>query len=95
MIRRLVAAFAYRDRLRALKRSRLNVSARGGSTIEAAYDDQIVRYFLMRATRDGAPREGRHLIWMPPADALQRLSFSEARASLQKALRLMKERGLL
>jgi 8-oxo-dGTP pyrophosphatase MutT (NUDIX family) len=63
--------------------------------IQVAGENRIIRYFLMRAVRSGRPGEGRRSLWLSPHDALERLSYSRSRASLRKALDLMRERGLL
>jgi 8-oxo-dGTP pyrophosphatase MutT (NUDIX family) len=62
--------------------------------IHVAGEDQVIRYFLMRALEDGSPGEGRRALWLPAAEALHRLSFPESRAPLRKALHAMHERGL-
>ncbi len=48
--------------------------------------DQVIRYFLMRATSDALPGEGRQAVWLPLAEAERRLSFEEARSTLRRAL---------
>jgi 8-oxo-dGTP diphosphatase len=58
-------------------------------------EDRVVRYFLMRAIRNGSPGEGRRSLWLSPDEALRHLSFSRARTSLRKALRAMIARGLV
>jgi 8-oxo-dGTP pyrophosphatase MutT (NUDIX family) len=58
-------------------------------------DDQIIRYFLMRAIKNGAPREGRRSAWLPAKDAIDQLSFAEAQGSLRKAVTLLKSKGLV
>jgi 8-oxo-dGTP pyrophosphatase MutT (NUDIX family) len=58
-------------------------------------EDRVVRYFLMRAVRNGPPGEGRRALWLSPEDAQHHLPFWRTRASLHKALRAMSERGLL
>jgi len=63
--------------------------------IPIAGDDRIVRYFLMRAVRNGPPGEGRRALWLSPDEALHRLAFARSRASLRKALVTMRQRGLL
>lgn len=64
-------------------------------TFEAGGQKQIVRFFLMRAVRDGSPGEGRRSVWLPPAEARDELSFPTARASLKRALEAMRARALL
>jgi len=59
--------------------------------LQIAGESQIIRYFLMRALADGSPGEGRRALWLSPADALERLPFAEARASLRKALDALKK----
>jgi 8-oxo-dGTP pyrophosphatase MutT (NUDIX family) len=54
--------------------------------LQIAGEKQIIRYFLMRALEAGLPGEGRRALWLSPADAMERLSFTEARGSLRKAL---------
>ena len=49
-------------------------------------EEQIIRYFLMRALEDGGPGEGRHAQWLSSVDAMACLPFPEARGSLRKAL---------
>jgi len=62
--------------------------------IRLSGEDQVVRYFLMRAVQRGVPGEGRRSLWLPAEDALSRLTFDEARGSLRKALDAMRERGV-
>jgi 8-oxo-dGTP pyrophosphatase MutT (NUDIX family) len=63
--------------------------------IRASGEDQVIRYFLMRAIRDGSPGEGRRSAWLPAEEALKRLSFPESRASLQRALDAIRDKNLL
>ena len=63
--------------------------------IQIAGDDRIVRYFLMRAVRNGPPGEGRRALWLSPDEALHHLAYSRSRASLRKALVTMRQKGLL
>jgi 8-oxo-dGTP pyrophosphatase MutT (NUDIX family) len=58
-------------------------------------EDRIIRYFLMRAVRNGRPGEGRRSRWLSPGDALEHLSYARSRTSLRKALDTMRDRGLL
>src|SRR5436190_1835964 len=63
--------------------------------VDVAGEDQIIRYFLMRAIGVGSPGEGRRRLWLPVGEAMEQLSFAEARSSLRKALEAMKARDLL
>jgi diadenosine hexaphosphate hydrolase (ATP-forming) len=47
---------------------------------------QRIRYFLMSARKESSPREGRRVTWLPAAAAMRRLTFTEARGTLAKAL---------
>jgi 8-oxo-(d)GTP phosphatase len=49
-------------------------------------EDQVIRYFLMRAVRNGSPGEGRRSKWLPAPEALEYLGFAEAQATLRKAV---------
>lgn len=62
--------------------------------IRASGEDQVIRYFLMRAVRDGSPGEGRRSVWLPAEETLKRLSFPESRASLQRALDAIRAKKL-
>lgn len=51
-------------------------------------EEQRIHYFLMLATREGGAREAsRKIAWLPADDAVQRLSFPEAKGVLEKAIR--------
>lgn len=63
--------------------------------IRVGDEDQVIRYFLMHADEDGKAREGRRSAWLPAAEAVRRLSFAEARRSLEKAIDALSARGLL
>jgi 8-oxo-dGTP pyrophosphatase MutT (NUDIX family) len=64
-------------------------------TLHVAGEDQIIRYFLMHAVGHGSPEDGRRLIWLSVTEAMERLSFAEARSSLRQALAAMEARDLL
>lgn len=52
--------------------------------------DQLIRFFLMEARETGSPGEGRHALWLDADAARDRLTFSESRESLRKAVDAMK-----
>lgn len=63
--------------------------------IQVAGEDQIIRFFLMRADGEGSPGEGRRLLWALASEALQVLSYDETRSTLGKALQVIRERNLV
>ena len=73
------------------------------ATIIAALDDvhihipggsQTIRYFLMRAVNNGLPGEGRQSVWLAGDQAVDRLTFSETRDALRKAVDVMRTNGI-
>jgi 8-oxo-dGTP pyrophosphatase MutT (NUDIX family) len=52
--------------------------------------DQLIRFFLMEARETGIPGEGRHAVWLDADAASDRLTFSESRESLRKAVDAMR-----
>ena len=52
--------------------------------------DQLIRFFLMEARETGSPGEGRLAVWLDADAACDRLTFSESRESLRKAVDAMK-----
>ncbi len=57
-------------------------------------EEQVIRYFLMRAAGDAAPGEGRRALWLAPREAERQLSFDEARGTLRRARAAMERRRL-
>ncbi len=55
-------------------------------TIDVAGERQRIRYFLMKADRDGTPGEGRRSCWVTADEALRRLPHATSQAVLRKAL---------
>lgn len=63
--------------------------------IHPAGGRQTIRYFLMKAVENGSPGEGRDSLWLAADEALRRLTFEESRQSLERALDMMRTRGLM
>lgn len=61
--------------------------------LRAGGEDQVVRFFLMRADRDAVPHEGRQARWLPSRAAEERLSFAEARATVRRGFDAYRRRG--
>jgi len=56
-------------------------------------EEQVIRYFLMRAAGDASPGEGRRALWLAPREAERQLSFEEARGTLRRAGTAMARRN--
>jgi 8-oxo-dGTP pyrophosphatase MutT (NUDIX family) len=52
-----------------------------------------VEYFLVEFEREVKPQERRELAWLPPREALKRLTHESARSVLERALRKLKTPG--
>ena len=63
--------------------------------IRVGEDDQVIRYFLMRAEGNAEPHEGRRSLWLAPREAESLLSFEEARGTLRRASRALSQRGVV
>lgn len=51
---------------------------------------QVIRYYLMKTAQDGVAGEGRRLAWRSVGEAMRTLTFAEARASLQRAVDVLR-----
>ena len=60
--------------------------------IVAGAAEQRILCFLMEMLEDGVPGEGRRSQWLPFEEALQQLSFENARASLARAREAIERR---
>jgi 8-oxo-dGTP pyrophosphatase MutT (NUDIX family) len=56
-------------------------------------EDQVIRYFLMRAPGDASAGEGRQALWLRARDAEERVSFAEARGTLRRGFAAWHSRG--
>jgi 8-oxo-dGTP pyrophosphatase MutT (NUDIX family) len=61
------------------------VGRAGSSSFTSGRDTIVVEYFVVAATNSGEPREGRRLAWRTHDEALERLTFDDARELLRKA----------
>jgi len=60
----------------------------GSVSFVAGRDTIVVEYFLLAAANAGGEREGRRLAWCTVDEALNRLTFEDARQLLAKSLPL-------
>lgn len=63
----------------------------GSVTFESAGRDLRVKYFLVERSRDVIAKEEREKAWLPPADAIARLTHAKARGLLQRALTILQK----
>jgi 8-oxo-dGTP pyrophosphatase MutT (NUDIX family) len=61
----------------------------GSLSFTAGRDTIVVEYFVVAATNRGDAREGRRLAWCTHDEALERLTFDDARQLLRKAWPVM------
>jgi 8-oxo-dGTP pyrophosphatase MutT (NUDIX family) len=61
--------------------------------LDLAGDRQHIRFYLMRALREGASREGRGIAWLPAESAIRKASFPQPRELLRAAVAAVTERA--
>ena len=61
----------------------------GASRFRSKKEDVECSYFLIRATANGRPRDGRQMRWLPLDRARAQLSFENARELLDRAAEML------
>ena len=71
---------------------RASVAGRLDDVVLAMGDEhQRIRYFLMAAVEETEAHEGRGVAWLSASEAMERLLFPQAKATLQNAIKALKE----
>jgi 8-oxo-dGTP pyrophosphatase MutT (NUDIX family) len=65
------------------------IAPAGSARFERDGLDYVVAYFVVVTGDDGESREGRQLVWMPFAEAAERLTFPTSRRVLERARRAL------